>query len=135
MVVEGLDAFALPEHMEVLFNYIYNCHDILPFVLFATEELVLGGHCYSAALADETNEGHLAFDPSKITCTPVIVSWWIAMLGAGYELLGRFAFQGRQTMPGGAAFRFRRFGYETESDPTNRSSSPPHHCARARGVE
>ena len=100
MVVEKPDEFALPENTELLFNNIYNGHDVLPFVLFANEELVLGGHCYSAALANETNEGHLALDPSKIACTPVIVNRWIAMLGAGYEFLGRFAFQNRQPMAG-----------------------------------
>src|SRR5512144_1419663 len=92
--------FALASHIQSFSGDIYNCHDILPFVLFANEELVVGGYCYSAALADETNEGHLALDPSKIACAPAIVSRWIAMFDAGSELLGRFAFQGRQTMPG-----------------------------------
>ena len=52
--------FALPDHMESLFCDIHVCQDILPFVLFANEEFVLGGEGNSAALANETNEGHLA---------------------------------------------------------------------------
>ena len=52
--------FALADHLKSLFGNIYICHDIVPFVLFADEELVLGGEGNPAALANETNEGHLA---------------------------------------------------------------------------
>ena len=60
LVVEGLDVFALPDHMESLCCYIHICQDILPFVFFANQEFVLGGDGNSAALANETKEGHLA---------------------------------------------------------------------------
>lgn len=60
MVVEGSDLFTLPDHLESLFGNIHVCHDILPFVLFANEEFVLGGERNSAAFANEPNEGHFA---------------------------------------------------------------------------
>ena len=60
MVVERSDVFALADHLKSLFSNIYICQDILPFVLFADEELVLGGESNPAARANETNEGHLA---------------------------------------------------------------------------
>jgi hypothetical protein len=58
-VVERFDVFALADHLKSLFGNIYICHDILPFVLFADEELVLGGEGNPAALANETNKGYL----------------------------------------------------------------------------
>ena len=59
-VVEELEVFALPEDIELLFGNIYVGQDILPFVLFANEEFVLGGERNSATLANETNEGYMA---------------------------------------------------------------------------
>jgi hypothetical protein len=59
-VVEGLDVFALPDHVESLFGEIHVCQDILPFVLFANEEFVLGSAGNSAAFADQTNESYFA---------------------------------------------------------------------------
>ena len=59
-VVEGLDVFALPNDVEPLLGDIHDCHDIVPFVLFANQELVPGGERNSAALANETNECDVA---------------------------------------------------------------------------
>ena len=59
-VVEGSNVFALPDHMELLFCDVHDCGHILPLVLFANEEFVIGGEGNSAALADQTNEGHVA---------------------------------------------------------------------------
>ena len=59
-VVERFDVFALADHMEPLFGNIHICQDILPLVLFAKEEFVLGSESKSAALANEPNEGYLA---------------------------------------------------------------------------
>ena len=52
--------FALTDHMEALFGDIHVRHDILPFVFFTNEELILGGNRDSAAFANEPNEGHVA---------------------------------------------------------------------------
>ena len=60
MIVEGLDVFALPDHMQPPFGNIHNGLHILPLVLFANEEFVLGGEGNSAALANEPKEGHVA---------------------------------------------------------------------------
>lgn len=59
-VVEGLEVFALPDDVELLFGNIHVCQDIVPFVLFANEEFVLGSHGNPSTLANETNEGDLA---------------------------------------------------------------------------
>ena len=59
-VVEGLDVFALPDHMKFLFCEIDVCQDILPFVLFAKQEFIRGGESKSATFANETNETDLA---------------------------------------------------------------------------
>ena len=60
MVVEGTDVFALADDVELLFCNIYVCQDIVPLVLFANQEFVIGGHGDLAALANETDEGHVA---------------------------------------------------------------------------
>ena len=52
--------FALPEHLQPPFGNIHNSLHVLPFVLFANQEFVLGGESDPAALANETKEGHLA---------------------------------------------------------------------------
>ena len=52
--------FALADHMELTLGNIHICHDILPFVFFANQEFVRGGEGNSAALANETKEGHVA---------------------------------------------------------------------------
>ena len=59
-VVEGLEVFALADDVEFLFGNVHVCQDIMPFVLFANEEFVLGSHGNPATLANETNEGYLA---------------------------------------------------------------------------
>ena len=59
-VVEGADVLALPDHVESLFGNIHKGHHILPFVLFAKEEFVLGSERKSATFANETNERHIA---------------------------------------------------------------------------
>lgn len=100
MVVKGFDVFALPDHSGSLFCDIHDGQDILPFVLFAKEEFVLGREGNSATFANQTNEGHLALSQPKIAHSPIVVSGWIAELGAGSELLWGFALQGRQTMHG-----------------------------------
>ena len=48
------------DYIESLLGNIHHCQNVVPLVLFANEELVPGGESNSAALADETNEGHLA---------------------------------------------------------------------------
>ena len=53
-VVEGLDVLALPDHVESLFGEIHVCQNILPFVVFADQEFILGGESNSAALTNET---------------------------------------------------------------------------------
>ena len=60
MVVKRSNLSALADHIESVFCYIHNRHDVVPFVLFADEELVLGSEGNPAALANETNKGHLA---------------------------------------------------------------------------
>ena len=52
--------FALADHIESLFSDIHHCQHIVPFVSFAQEELVLGSEREPAALANETNESHIA---------------------------------------------------------------------------
>jgi len=52
--------FSLADHTESFLGDLHDCPHILPFVLFANEELVIGGECNSAALANETNERHVA---------------------------------------------------------------------------
>lgn len=99
-VVESFDVFALADHMQPPFGNIHNSLHILPFVLFANEEFVLGGESNSAALANEPKEGHMALYQAKIVCAPVIVVRWKAKPGVGYELLRCFALQGRQTVHG-----------------------------------
>jgi len=59
-VVERFDVFALADHMEPLFSNIHVCHQILPPILFADEELVLGSESNPATLTNKTKEGHLA---------------------------------------------------------------------------
>ena len=59
-VVKGSDVFALADHIESFSGNIHNSHDVVPLVLFANEELVPGGQGNPSALANETNEGHLA---------------------------------------------------------------------------
>ena len=59
-VVKGADVFALADDIESFSGNIHNRHDVVPLVLFANEELVPGGHGNPSALANETNEGHLA---------------------------------------------------------------------------
>ena len=60
MVVEGSDVFTLANHTESLFGNIHVSHHILPFVLFANQEFVLGGESNPAAFANEPNKGYLA---------------------------------------------------------------------------
>jgi hypothetical protein len=60
MVVKRANVFALPEHLELLFGNIYICHHILPFILFANQEFVLGSESNPATLANEPKEGDLA---------------------------------------------------------------------------
>ena len=52
--------FDLPDHLEPLVCDVHDCRDILPLVLFANEEFILGGESNSAALTNETNERHMA---------------------------------------------------------------------------
>jgi len=99
-VLEGFEVFALPDDVELLFGNLHNSHHVLPFVLFANQEFVLGGEDNPAAFADQTNEGHLALYQLKITLSPVIVDRWITQSGMGCELLGCSSFQGRQTVGG-----------------------------------
>jgi hypothetical protein len=59
-VVEGFEVFVSANHMEPLFSNIYVCHHILPSVLFANQEFILGGESDPATFANETNEGYVA---------------------------------------------------------------------------
>ena len=59
--------FAQADHIESLFCNIHDCHHIVPLVFFANEEFVIGRERNSAALANETNEGHFALYQLKIT--------------------------------------------------------------------
>lgn len=47
---------ALAAHTESFLGDIHDCPYIVSFVLFANEELVIGGERNSAALANQTNE-------------------------------------------------------------------------------
>ena len=71
---EGLDVFALAKHIEFSFCDVHDGHHILPFVLFANEELVIGGERNSSALADQAKEGHVALYQLKITRAPIVMS-------------------------------------------------------------
>ena len=59
-VVKRFDVSALVDHMELLVCNIHICHHVLPFVLFANEEFVLGGEGDAATFANETKESHVA---------------------------------------------------------------------------
>jgi hypothetical protein len=59
-IVKGPNLFTLADHIQFFSGNIYVCHDILPFVLFANEEFVLGSESNPAAFANETNEGYIA---------------------------------------------------------------------------
>jgi hypothetical protein len=58
--VERFDVFSLPDHIEFLFGDIHAGQHILPLVLFANEEFVIGRECKPAALPNETNKRHIA---------------------------------------------------------------------------
>ena len=91
---------ALPDDMESLFSDIHDGYHILPLVLFANQEFVLGGEGNSATFANQTKEGHVALYQLEIARSPIVVGGWIAKFGVGCELLRCFSLQGRQTMPG-----------------------------------
>ena len=89
---------ALADHIESFAGNIPDCHAIVPLVLCANEELVFGGECNSAALANKPNKCHLALYPPKIARAPIIMERWMAQAGTGCELLRCFALQGRQAV-------------------------------------
>ena len=59
-VVKGSDVFALADDIESFSGNIHNRHDIVPFVSFANEELVLRREGNFAALANKTDEDYIA---------------------------------------------------------------------------